>query len=67
VQTLPQKAILALEQVDREIAARTGAVRALEEPGQSEGMLLLRLKALLGDDEEIMIIGARKATRSESL
>jgi HEAT repeat protein len=52
---------------DTEIAARAGAVRALGESGQSEGMLLLRLKALLGDDEEIMIIGARKATRSESL
>jgi hypothetical protein len=39
---------------DPEIAARTGAVRALGESGQSEGMLLLRLKALLGDDEEIM-------------
>src|SRR5258708_37191931 len=37
-----------------EIAARAGAVRALGESGQSEGMLLLRLKALLGDDEEIM-------------
>jgi HEAT repeat protein len=39
---------------DPEIAARAGAVRALGESGQSEGMLLLRLKALLGDDEEIM-------------
>jgi len=39
---------------DSEIAARAGAVRALGESGQSEGMLLLRLKALLGDDEEIM-------------
>jgi len=39
---------------DTEIAARAGAVRALGESGQSEGMLLLRLKALLGDDEEIM-------------
>src|SRR5260370_36897336 len=39
---------------DPEIAARAGAVRALGESGQSEGVLLLRLKALLGDDEEIM-------------
>ena len=39
---------------DPEIAARAGAVRALGESGQSEAMLLLRLKALLGDDEEIM-------------
>jgi hypothetical protein len=39
---------------DAEIAARAGAVRALGECGQVEGMLLLRLKALLGDDEEIM-------------
>src|SRR5258708_29171166 len=39
---------------DPELAARAAAVRALGESGQSEGMLLLRLKALLGDDEEIM-------------
>ncbi len=39
---------------DPEIAACAGAVRALGDSGQSEGMLLLRLKALLGDDEEIM-------------
>lgn len=39
---------------DPEIEARAGAVRALGESGQSEGMLLLRLKALLGDDGEIM-------------
>jgi HEAT repeat protein len=39
---------------DPEVEARAGAVRALGESGQSEGMLLLRLKALLGDSGEIM-------------
>jgi HEAT repeat protein len=39
---------------DPEIEARAGAVRALGESGQSAGMLLLRLKALLGDSGEIM-------------
>jgi hypothetical protein len=39
---------------DPEMEARAGAVRALGESGQTEGMLLLRLKALLGDAGEIM-------------
>lgn len=34
---------------DREPAARAGAVRAIADSGSSEGVLLLRLKALLGD------------------
>jgi hypothetical protein len=41
--------------VDREVAARAGAVRALGETGKSEAMLLLRFKALVGDkDDEVM-------------
>ncbi len=36
---------------DPEIAARTGAVRAIADAGRPEGVLLLRLKALLGDKE----------------
>ncbi len=35
--------------VDREPAARAGAVRAIADSGSSEGVLLLRLKALVGD------------------
>jgi HEAT repeat protein len=39
---------------DREPAARAGAVRAIADYGASEGVLLLRLKALLGDrDDEV--------------
>jgi hypothetical protein len=41
--------------VDREVPARSGAVRALGETGKSEAMLLLRFKALVGDkDDEVM-------------
>jgi HEAT repeat protein len=36
---------------DPEIAARTGAVRAIADSGRPDGVLLLRLKALLGDQE----------------
>lgn len=36
---------------DREVPARTGAVRAIAEAGRPEGVLLLRLKALVGDKE----------------
>jgi hypothetical protein len=35
--------------VDQEIAARSGAVRAIADSGSQEGVLLLRLKALVGD------------------
>jgi len=35
--------------VDREPAARAGAVRAIADTGSHEGVLLLRLKALVGD------------------
>ena len=35
--------------VDREVAARAGAVRAIADAGVQEGALLLRLKALVGD------------------
>lgn len=41
---------------DPEIPARTGAVRAIGESGRPEGVLLLRLKALLGD-KEIEVVG----------
>jgi len=41
---------------DPEIPARTGAVRAVGESGRPEGVLLLRLKALLGD-REIEVVG----------
>ena len=34
---------------DREIAARTGGIRAVVDAGRPDGVLLLRLKALLGD------------------
>jgi len=36
---------------DPEIAARTGAVRAIADSGRPDGVLLLRLKTLLGDKE----------------
>jgi hypothetical protein len=36
---------------DREVAARAGAVRAIADSGRPEGVLLLRLKALVGDKE----------------
>jgi len=36
---------------DPEIAARTGAVRAIADSGRPDGVLLLRLKTLLGDQE----------------
>jgi hypothetical protein len=38
--------------VDREPAARAGAVRAIADSGSQEGALLLRLKALLGDAKD---------------
>jgi hypothetical protein len=38
--------------VDREVPARAGAIRAIGEAGRQEGVLLLRLKALLGDRED---------------
>jgi hypothetical protein len=36
---------------DREVPARTGAIRAVADSGRPEGVLLLRLKALVGDKE----------------
>ncbi len=36
---------------DSEIAARTGAIRAIADAGRPEGVLLLRLKTFLGDRE----------------
>lgn len=40
---------------DPEIPARAGAVRAIADAGLAEGVLLLRLKALIGDqDDEVM-------------
>ena len=36
---------------DSEIAARAGAIRAIADAGRPEGVLLLRLKTLLGDRE----------------
>jgi hypothetical protein len=36
---------------DPEIAARAGAIRAIADAGRPDGVLLLRLKALLGDKE----------------
>jgi hypothetical protein len=36
---------------DREVPARAGAIRAVADAGRPEGVLLLRLKALLGDPE----------------
>lgn len=41
---------------DSEVAARTGAVRAIADSGRPDGVLLLRLKALLGD-KEIDVMG----------
>jgi hypothetical protein len=38
--------------VDPEPAARAGAVRAISESGQHAGVLLLRYKALIGDEDE---------------
>jgi HEAT repeat protein len=40
---------------DRETPARTGAIRAIAEGGRPEGVLLLRLKALVGDKEDEII------------
>jgi hypothetical protein len=37
--------------VDREVPARAGAIRAIADSGRQDGVLLLRLKALLGDKE----------------
>jgi hypothetical protein len=36
---------------DPEVAARAGAIRAIADAGRPDGVLLLRLKALLGDKE----------------
>jgi hypothetical protein len=36
---------------DREAPARAGAIRAIADAGRAEGVLLLRLKALVGDKE----------------
>lgn len=41
--------------VDSQVAARSGAVRALGETGKSEAMLLLRFKALVGDEDDEVI------------
>jgi HEAT repeat protein len=41
---------------DPQIPARTGAIRAIGDAGRQEGVLLLRLKALL-DDEEAEVTG----------
>jgi HEAT repeat protein len=41
---------------DPEIPARTGAARAIADSGRPDGVLLLRLKALLGD-QEVEVIG----------
>src|SRR5580704_13681631 len=41
--------------VDREVPARAGAIRAIAEAGRPEGILLLRLKALLGDKEDEIV------------
>ncbi len=40
---------------DREIPARAGAIRAIAEAGRPEGVLLLRLKALVGDKEDEIV------------
>jgi HEAT repeat protein len=37
---------------DKEVAARIGAIRAIADSGDIAGMLVLRLKALLGDKED---------------
>jgi HEAT repeat protein len=41
---------------DPEIPARTGAIRAIADSGRPDGVLLLRLKGLLGD-KEIEVVG----------
>jgi hypothetical protein len=41
--------------VDREVPARTGAIRAIADAGRPEGVLLLRLKALVGDREDEIV------------
>jgi alkylhydroperoxidase/carboxymuconolactone decarboxylase family protein YurZ len=40
---------------DREVPARAGAIRAIGDAGRQEGVLLLRLKALLGDREDEIV------------
>jgi HEAT repeat protein len=40
---------------DRWIPARTGALRAIGDSGRPEGLLLLRLKVLLGDEDDEVI------------
>ena len=40
---------------DPEIPARIGAIRAIGDSGRPEGLLLLRLKVLLGDREEEVV------------
>jgi hypothetical protein len=40
---------------DREVAARAGAIRAIADAGRPDGVLLLRLKALLGDKEDEIV------------
>lgn len=40
---------------DREVPARAGAIRAIADAGRPEGVLLLRLKALLGDQEDEIV------------
>lgn len=40
---------------DRETPARAGAIRAVAEAGRPEGVLLLRLKALVGDKEDEIV------------
>jgi hypothetical protein len=40
---------------DREIPARAGAIRAVADAGRADGVLLLRLKALLGDKEDEIV------------
>jgi len=37
---------------DREVAARAGAIQAIADAGRPEGVLLLRLKASMGDSED---------------
>jgi hypothetical protein len=41
--------------VDREVPARAGAIRAIADAGRPDGVLLLRLKALLGDKEDEIV------------
>jgi HEAT repeat protein len=40
---------------DREVPARAGAIRAVGDAGRPEGVLLLRLKSLLGDREDEIV------------